>query len=117
MNMTNNHKKIIPVAAVILLFLAAVFYIGLRENGGRSGRSIISHPAVKQEIDSKENGARFDDFMQQVFRLMVSEDTLTLNYTLISRDHRFLHTGFILLLIFFPLGCRQAFYRCNSLLK
>lgn len=82
MNMTNNHKKIIPVAAVILLFLVAVFYIGFRENGGRSGRSILSHPAVKQEIDSKENGARFDDFMQQVFRLMVSEDTLTLNYTL-----------------------------------
>ena len=82
MNMTNNHKKTISVAAVILLFLAAVFYIGLRENGGRSGRSILSHPAVKQEIDSKENGARFDDFMQQVFRLMVSEDTLTLNYTL-----------------------------------
>ena len=59
MNMTNNHKKIIPVAAVILLLLAAVFYIGLRENGGRSGRSILSHPAVKQEIDSKENGGTF----------------------------------------------------------
>ncbi len=82
MNKTTNHKKITLIAAVILLFLAAVFYIGLRENGDRSGRSILSHPAVKQEIDSKENGARFDDFMQQVFRLMVSEDTLTLNYTL-----------------------------------
>ena len=53
MNMTNNHKKIIPVAAVILLFLVAVFYIGFRENGDRSGGSILSHPAVKQEIDSK----------------------------------------------------------------
>ena len=51
MNMTNNHKKIIPVAAVILLLLAVVFYIGFRENGDRSGRSILSHPVVKQEID------------------------------------------------------------------
>ena len=82
MNKTNNHKKIIPIAAVILLLLAAVFYIGFRENGDRSGRNILSHPSVKQGADSRDTGERFDDFMQQVFRLMVSEDTLTLNYTL-----------------------------------
>lgn len=75
-----KHKKIIA-AVVIFLLVAAAFYI----KSGRNitgGSGLLSHPSVRHSGNVQEIRKTFDDFMLQIFRSLVSEDTLTLNYTL-----------------------------------
>ena len=81
MNMTDHHKKIIPAVAAVLL-LAAVLFVCFGWGGSDSSGGSLSHPSGRQSEGAANDPEHFDAFMDQVFRLIVSEDTLTLNYTL-----------------------------------
>lgn len=74
----------------ILILAALVAVLGYGWQSGiwsqNAGGGSLSHPAVEDARSSEEIQAAFDAFVQQIFQAEVTEDTLTLNFTILHPE-------------------------------
>jgi uncharacterized protein (DUF885 family) len=74
----NRKLKFLFIACALWAVVFCWYEVGSRTNL----TSLMQRPKVKTTESKETTQKRFDEFMLQVFKAMVTEDTLTLNYTL-----------------------------------
>lgn len=86
--MQNRKSRRMRWILLLAVFMAVLGLYGWQSGyfRGKTGTTALQHPSVEDARSSEEIQASFDDFMQQIFVSEVTEDTLTLNFTLLHPE-------------------------------
>lgn len=80
--MKKKTKYFQKLFAIILCFLAAAGFFLKNEGSSLLSKETISHPKVTDSRTKEQTEKEFDEQLMKIFREEVTDDSLTLNYTL-----------------------------------